>query len=92
MLEQMQGCGLILQSQLGHPISPRACWPMRPDPAGVAHQPWKRPPWDLLDHPQPRNFPAHMQVHPSVVQRQQAGAVKAAPDVEPTDYAPVNLP
>ncbi len=93
MLEQLQSCGLVLQSQLGVPISPRAVWPMNPDPMGIGHQPWRQPPWDfLLDKPQLRQFPAHVQAHPSIAQRCQAACVKAAPDAEPERYVPQNLP
>jgi len=93
MLEQLQSCGLILHSQLGVPISPRACWPVSADPAGTAHQPWRQPPWDLLlDRPQRRQFPAHVQVHPSVRQRCELPAVQALPDTEPDRYTPPNLP
>ena len=62
-----------------------------PDPAGVAHKPWRHGPWVAL--PQgPRTFPAGLSQDASIAARQAAGPVLADPGEAPAPYQPGNLP
>lgn len=66
---------------------------LRPDPAGVAHQPWAHAPWTLPGVSLgPRNFSRDVTVDASVAARMAAGPVMAEPGTAPSPYAPGNLP
>ncbi|MBF0181712.1 MAG: DUF2235 domain-containing protein [Magnetococcales bacterium] len=62
-----------------------------PDPMhGVAHKPWNSPPFDVMPQ-RSRDFPDHMCVHVSVLERWNAPAVVANPGEAPAPYRPTNL-
>lgn len=66
---------------------------LQPDPAGVAHQPWKHLPWSLPMFPcLCRKFPAGMFVNSAVGGRMAASAVIADPGKAAAKYVPPNLP
>jgi len=80
-------------ASVGVRFAPDAAAALRPDPAGVAHQPWAHAPWTLpgviLG---PRGFPGTLAVDASVTARMAAGPVVAEPGTAPAPYAPGNLP
>lgn len=79
---------------LGLRFNEARCAEWKPDPAGVAHQPWEHAPWNLkgvkLDA---RQFPAGLPADPFVAARQAvAGGVVPEPGKPAAPYAPINLP
>jgi uncharacterized protein (DUF2235 family) len=66
---------------------------INPDPAGVAHQPWRKAPWTLPGvRLSAREFAATMREHESISQRIAAGVVHADPEKNAEPYWPSNRP
>lgn len=64
-----------------------------PDPAGIAHKPWDKPPFNIPTvFKGQREFAPGMPIDPSVTARMAAGPVQSAPDEPAAPYAPANLP
>ncbi len=79
--------GWMIDNLTGAGVSFSGAWQRapRPDPAGVAHMPWRYPPYDVL--PQgPRFFPPYVHEHPSVAARRAAGPVVPDPGLAPVPY------
>jgi uncharacterized protein (DUF2235 family) len=92
MIQQLKVCGLHFVEDLTHKVSKRALWPVNPNPAGVAHQPWAQGVWEKLPRA-PREFQAaEVALHRSVNDRRIVSPVRPAPDAAPEHYAPSNLP
>jgi hypothetical protein len=62
----------------------------RPDFRGVAHQPWRKTPWDVLPRAA-RSFKGRFLQHESLRERMRCGPVACESD-PPAAYAPANLP
>lgn len=84
MVEQLKGIGVQFTNQI------RSTNP--PDAAGVAHQPWKHPPFNFAAT-KARDFRGeHLGVHPSVDERMTQDLVVAEPGTKAVKYRPVNRP
>jgi uncharacterized protein (DUF2235 family) len=77
-------------ASLGVLFGAEAGYEPHPDCAGVLHEQWLEPPWDLLPRAA-RVFPAGLCLGRSVIGRVNAGAVEAVPEPAPLPYAPENL-
>jgi uncharacterized protein (DUF2235 family) len=80
MVGSLKGCGVVFSDENAYPSSP--------NPAGVAHKPWKHGPWKEAA----REFPDGMHQDPSIAARMAAGNVVADPGEPPAPYVPTNLP
>lgn len=83
MVEQLKNVGVRFNQPIYTPFAP--------NPKGVAHKPWKHPPFNLPGKTAPRNLKGiGIPGHPSIQARQTAGPVVAEPGEPPTPYAPTN--
>jgi len=65
--------------------------PFAPNPQGVAHQPWRRPPFNAPGKAAPRDLSGQgLKAHESIVERLNAGPVIHEPGELPAPYAPTN--
>lgn len=71
--------------QLGLRWSPTPTYPPAPASDGVAHEPWRAPPWSFLPQ-SPRRLPHGLAVHRSVIQR-----IDLPAQTLEQRYMPVNL-
>jgi uncharacterized protein (DUF2235 family) len=79
--------------QVGVRLAAGALEAIKPDPTGVAHQPWSHEPWTLPGVPLgPRSFPASLLMDLSIEKRMAAGPVVAEPGTCTASYKPANLP
>lgn len=75
---------------LGFRFAEQPGWKPVPDARGVAHQPWRDPPYN--SRPQgPRELPEGLAVARVTRERLAAGAVQPAPDLPARPWRPVNL-
>ncbi|WP_291992347.1 DUF2235 domain-containing protein [Candidatus Accumulibacter sp. ACC003] len=85
MLDRLQATGVLLASA--------PAWPIAPNPAGTAHQPWQHRPWTLPGVSLgARSFPPGTPADPSIAARRGAGKVVAEPGEAARPYQPANLP
>jgi uncharacterized protein (DUF2235 family) len=85
MIDQLAGVGVLFSMAQGFPI--------KPNPAGPAHEPWAHLPWTLPGVPLgARAFPKGLPVDPSIPARIAAGNVIAEPGTDSHPYRPANLP
>ena len=82
MAGNLQAQGVLFQAESPLP---------QPDPAGVAHKPWRHGPWVALPQ-SPRAFTSGVELDASIDARRAAGPVVADPGEAPAPYRPVNLP
>jgi uncharacterized protein (DUF2235 family) len=78
MFERLESAGLVFTES--HP------YPVVPDPAGTAHEPWKHGHWRTAE----RSFPQGTPEHPSIAGRRAAGDVVADPGELPAPYRPAD--
>ena len=85
MINQLTNVGVLFSSAQAYPI--------KPNPNGVAHQPWAHLPFNLPGVPLgPRKFPKEMSEDPSIEARMAAGNVVHEPGKAPAPYEPKNRP
>jgi uncharacterized protein (DUF2235 family) len=85
MIDQLTNVGVL--------FSTAQAFPIKPNPNGVAHQPWAHLPFNLPGVPLgPRKFPKGMPQDPSIAARIAAGNVVPEPGEAPAPYEPKNRP
>jgi len=83
MALQLAGAGVALNDPIFTPFAP--------DAAGIAHQPWRHPPFNAPGKAALRALGSQgLQAHESVSQRSNAGPVAHDPGEPPAPYAPRN--
>ncbi len=84
---------IALMRENGVLFSDKPSISIAPDPAGTAHKPWKKPPFNIPTvFTGKREFPRGMAMDHSIGERMSAGGVRGAPDEDPSPYEPNNLP
>jgi len=85
MIDQLTNVGVLFSSTQAYLI--------KPNPNGVAHEPWAHLPFNLPGVPLgPRKFPKEMSEDPSIEARMAAGNVVPEPGKAPAPYEPMNRP
>lgn len=85
MINQLQ------QPAIGVHFAPGLAGHYQPDPCGIAHQPWRQPPFNLPGTVQPRALKGlGLPWDPSIAARAQCQAVIAEPGDEAAKYVPNN--
>lgn len=85
MADRLRGIGLRLDPEFDRQHLP--------DPAGTAHKPWSKSPFNVVGKKATRSFAGYeVDEHASVAARMAAGPVRPSPDDDPQPYAPRNRP
>jgi uncharacterized protein (DUF2235 family) len=85
MVDQLSGAGVKFSGSPAYPV--------KPDPLGTAHKPWKHAPWNLpLASLGDRSFPAARMLKDASIATRMAVNVVAEPGEPPAPYSPKNLP
>jgi len=83
MADELAGIGVIFASPVYSPFTP--------DPKGVAHKPWLKPPFNLPGKASPRNLRnLGLLEHPSLRARRDAGPIVSQPGEAGAAYVPAN--